>query len=362
MKYTLFGESHGAGIGLVLEGVPSGMPLDMPFLMQQLARRAPGNSAVATARREADTPNILSGVLEQDGAMITTGAPLCVFIENSNTRSKDYEALRTVPRPSHADYPASVRYQGFQDVRGGGHFSGRLTAPLVFAGALAQQWLKSKGIAVGAHISQVGHTKDSSFNYVNPSLTDFAQVRTKEFPVLSDARGAQMMDEILAAKAEEDSIGGSITCCITGVPVGCGGPDYADTVEGMFARALFAIPAVRGVVFGDGIELASMRGSEGNDALRYVNGKVVTTTNHSGGVNGGITNGMPLIFTVYFRPTPSIGKPQESVNLLRGENETLTLQGRHDPCIVPRAVPVVEAAAALATMELLEGGCVSWTN
>lgn len=353
MTYTIFGESHGSSIGVVLNGAPAGTVLDMDLIHAQLARRAPGRSPAATARKEGDIPEIISGVLERDGRLVATGAPLCAVIENTNTRSGDYENLRYTPRPSHSDYAASVRYDGHNDIRGGGHFSGRLTAPLVFAGAIGEQLLMKQGIQLGAHICRIGNVEDSKIDYGKPNMTALVGVRQKEFATLSDVKGAAMMEEILAAKAENDSVGGAITCCITGVPAGFGGPDLGDTVEGIFSRHLFAVPAVRGIVFGDGVEMASMRGSAANDQYDYVNQKMITKTNHSGGVNGGITNGMPLVFTVYIRPTPSIGLAQTSVNLAAGTTEELRIAGRHDPCIVPRAVPVVEAAAALALWEVM---------
>ena len=353
MKYTIFGESHGPAIGAVITGVPAGTALDMNFILSQMSRRAPGKNALGTSRSEADKPEFLSGVLfGEDGGVTATGAPLCITIQNGNTRSRDYDKLRNLPRPSHSDYAAGVRYGGHSDMRGGGHFSGRLTAPLVFAGALAEQLLAGRGAAIAANISRIGQVVDTAADYVKPDMAALRELRSRILPTLSPSAAKAMEAEILAAKEAGDSVGGAVTCYLTGVPAGLGEPDLGGNVEGIFARHLFAIPAVRAVEFGDGVAVASMRGSESNDAFYMENGMVKTKTNHSGGVNGGITNGMPLVFTVYFRPTPSIARAQETVNLKVGADETLTIEGRHDPCIVQRAVPVVEAAAALALLDL----------
>ena len=326
MKYTIFGESHGPEIGVVLTGVPAGIALDWGFILSEMARRAPGQSALSTARKEADTPEVVSGVFEGK----TTGAPLCAIIQNTDTRSRDYEELRRKPRPSHADYAAFVASGGFRDYRGGGHFSGRLTAPLVFAGAVAKQVLKPQGITVSARISMLGGVKDPS--------------------------ESQIEDIVLSAKQAGDSVGGTISCAVEGMPAGLGAPDFGCNVEGIFSQYLFAVPAVKGVAFGAGFALASMRGSEANDPF-YMDGDTVKTrTNHAGGVNGGITNGMPITFEAVLRPTTSIYKEQDTVDLDTMEDAKLIIHGRHDPCIVTRAVVVIEAAAALASCEVLEGG------
>ncbi len=326
MKYTIFGESHGSEIGVVLTGVPAGIALDWGFILSEMARRAPGQSALSTARKEADTPEVVSGVFEGK----TTGAPLCAIIQNTDTRSRDYEELRRKPRPSHADYAAFVASGGFRDYRGGGHFSGRLTAPLVFAGAVAKQVLKPRGITVSARISMLGGVKDPS--------------------------QSQIEDIVLSAKQAGDSVGGTIVCAVEGMPAGLGAPDFGCNVEGIFSQYLFAVPAVKGVAFGAGFALASMRGSEANDPF-YMDGDTVKTrTNHAGGVNGGITNGMPITFEAVLRPTTSIYKEQDTVDLDTMEDAKLIIHGRHDPCIVTRAVVVIEAAAALASCEVLEGG------
>ena len=346
MRYSIFGESHGPAVGVVLEGVPPGLELDLDAVRFDLSRRAPGKSPLSTARNEADQPQILSGVFEGR----TTGAPLCAVIENTDTRSADYAKTRDLARPGHADYPAHVRYQGFNDYRGGGHFSGRLTAPLVFAGGVAKQILAQRGVCVGAHISTVYGVNDEP-------LEDWESLRAcaaKDLPVLNDEKGAEMRDAILEAKNDQDSVGGAIECGVFGLPAGLGEPDFGRNAEGIFAQHLFAVPAVKGVSFGAGAAFALMRGSEANDPL-YVDGdgSVKAEQNCAGGINGGITNGMPLVFEVTLRPTPSIARRQFTVDLAKGENAVLELTGRHDPCVVHRAVPAIEAAAALAACELM---------
>ena len=323
MKHIIFGESHGPAIGVVLEHVPPGIAVDMDFIRAEMARRAPGKSPMSTARREADEPRILSGVFEGK----TTGTPLCAVIENTDTRSRDYARLKDLPRPGHADYAGHVRYEGCNDYRGGGHFSGRLTAPLVFAGALAKLILREKGVTVSAVISNVGGTE-------NPTPEQVEEI-------------------VLAAKGDLDSVGGAIRCTVEGLPAGLGSPDYGRNAEGIFSQQLFAVPAVKAVAFGAGFGFASLRGSEANDPFCWEGGTVRTRTNHAGGINGGITNGMPLVFEVALRPTPSIAREQETVDLAARTGATLAIEGRHDPCIVQRALPVIEAAAALAACQLL---------
>lgn len=349
MRYSIFGESHGPAIGVVLEQVPPGLVLDREAISKEMARRAPGKSPLSTARKEADVPEILSGVF--DGK--TTGTPLCAIIHNSDHHSKDYAKTRFLARPSHGDYTGFVRYQGCNDYRGGGHFSGRLTAPLVFAGAVAKQLLAQRGITVGAHISQIGTVKDKSFADTQLTPTLFQTLSEKAFPTVDDQAGAAMQAEILQAREELDSIGGAIQCAVLGLPVGVGSPDLGCNVEGVLAQHLFAVPAVKGISFGAGFAFASMRGSAANDPFYMDGGQVKTRTNHSGGVNGGISNGMPVLFQVAIRPTPSIGQEQNTINFSTMEDAKLTIQGRHDPCIVHRAVPVIEATAALAICELL---------
>ena len=349
MRYSIFGESHGSAIGVVLEQVPPGLVLDREAISKEMARRAPGKSPLSTARKEADIPEILSGVFEGK----TTGTPLCAIIHNSDHHSKDYAKTRFLARPSHGDYTGFVRYQGCNDYRGGGHFSGRLTAPLVFAGAVAKQLLAQRGISVGAHISQIGTVKDKPFADTQLTPTLFQTLSEKAFPTVDDQAGAAMQAEILQAREELDSIGGAIQCAVLGLPVGVGSPDLGCNVEGVLAQHLFAVPAVKGISFGAGFAFASMRGSAANDPFYMDGGQVKTRTNHSGGVNGGISNGMPILFQVAIRPTPSIGREQDTINFSTMEDAKLTIQGRHDPCIVHRAVPVIEAAAALAICELL---------
>ena len=346
MKYSIFGESHGPAIGVVLEGVPAGLELDMDAIRFDLARRAPGKSALSTQRREADEPRILSGVFEGR----TTGAPLCAVIENTDVRSGDYTRTKNLARPGHSDYAAHVRYGGFNDYRGGGHFSGRLTAPLVFAGGVAKQLLTQRGVYVGAHISAVYGISDDPME----GWDSLSAVPAKNFPVLNDEAGERMQAAILEAKNVQDSVGGSIECGVFGLPPGLGAPDFGQNAEGVFSQYLFAVPAVKAVAFGAGVAFALMRGSEANDPL-YVDGdgSVKAEQNCAGGINGGITNGMPLTFEVTLRPTPSIARQQFTVDLTSHENTVLELQGRHDPCVVHRAVPVIEAAAALASCELL---------
>ena len=346
MKYSIFGESHGPAIGVVLEGVPAGLELDMAAIQKQLDRRKPGNNPLSTARREADVPKILSGVFQGK----TTGAPLCAVMENTDAHSGDYEATKDLARPGHADWPAHVRYEGFRDYRGGGHFSGRLTAPLVFAGAVARQILAQKGICVGAHISSIYGINDA----VAEDQDALLAVADKEFPVLDDACGEEMRQAILEAKEEQDSVGGSIECMVFGLPAGLGAPDFGCNVEGIFSQYLFAVPAVKAVSFGAGTAFALMRGSEANDPL-YVDddGTVKAEQNNAGGINGGITNGMPVVFEVTMRPTPSIARTQFTVDMAKMENAQLELHGRHDPCVVHRAVAVIEAAAALAACDVL---------
>ena len=346
MKYTIFGESHGPAIGVVLTGVPAGLELDLDAVRAERARRAPGKNALSTARKETDEPEILSGLFEGR----TTGAPLCAVIRNTDTRSADYTAVKDVARPGHADYAAHVRYGGCNDYRGGGHFSGRLTAPLVFAGAVARQLLAARGVTVCAHISSIYGESDGCWD----TMEELYAASRKEFPVIDDEAGERMRQAILDAKEELDSVGGAVECAVFGLPAGLGSPDFGENAEGIFSQYLFAVPAVKAVAFGAGTAFSLMRGSEANDPL-YVDGdgSVKAEQNCAGGINGGITNGMPLFFEATFRPTPSIGRRQFTVNMKTGENAELELTGRHDPCVVPRAVPVVEAAAALAACQLL---------
>ena len=345
MRHMIFGESHGPAIGVVLEGVPAGLELDLEAVQWELDRRRPGKDPTATARKETDRVEVLSGLFEGK----TTGAPLAMVIYNSDQHSKDYESIRYTPRPSHGDYAGFIKSRGCLDYRGGGHFSGRLTAPLTAAGAVAKQVLAGHGVWVGAHISSIYGICDSPLG----ELDEMKDVANKPFPVLNDAKGEEMRQAILEAKEQQDSVGGAIECAVYGLPAGLGAPDFGCNVEGIFAQYLFAVPAVKGVDFGAGAAFSLMRGSEANDPFAVEDGRVVTTTNHAGGVNGGITNGMPVVFEATIRPTPSISLPQQSVDLRTGEETEIEIHGRHDPCIVPRAVPVIEAAAALAACAVL---------
>lgn len=338
LTVAIFGQSHAPAIGVTIDGLPAGLPVDLDALQQFLRRRAPGQNAWSTPRKEADAPEILCGL--SNGR--TCGAPLTAIIRNTNTRSGDYDNLRDTPRPGHADYTAQMKFSGAQDVAGGGHFSGRLTAPLCIAGGICLQLLETQGVTVRARIVSVGAVTDDS-----PFLTPVGE---KAFPAVSDAATAAMQAEIAAARADRDSVGGVIECVVEGLPAGVGDPMFGG-LENLISRAIFAIPAVKGIEFGAGFAAARMRGSENNDPFRMENGAVVTETNHCGGILGGISDGMPIVFRAAFKPTPSIARQQRSVSLGQLENKTLVIQGRHDPCIVPRAVPCVEAAAAIAVLD-----------
>ena len=347
LKLSIFGQSHGAAIGMTLDGIPAGLPVDLEKLQLFLNRRAPGQNDWSTPRKEEDRPEFLAGIV--DG--FTCGAPIAAIIHNRNTRSGDYANLKDCPRPGHADYTAQVKYGGFQDPAGGGHFSGRLTAPLCIAGGLCRQWLEEMGIAIGARIVSIGgQTDDAYFNPVAPRLD---AVR-KDFPTLTEEGARRMREKITAVRANGNSVGGIIECAVTGLPAGLGEPMFGG-VESRLAQILYGIPAVKAVEFGAGCSVGLMQGSECNDAFTVENGVVKTETNHAGGILGGITNGMPVIFRCAIKPTPSISLPQKSISLSCGEDQELVVKGRHDPCIVPRAVPVVEAAAAIALYDLILG-------
>lgn len=347
IKLSIFGESHGEAIGCVIDGLPAGVKLDEEKIYLDMARRAPGRDKTATPRLEKDIPHILSGVLD----MQTTGAPLAMIIENTNTKSGDYANLLSVPRPSHSDYPAYVKYGGGNDIRGGGHFSGRLTAPLVFAGAVAKQLLAQKGITVGAHILKIAGVCDSGFDYVNVGANELKDVSSKAFAVIDPAAEGKMREEIEKARLACDSVGGVVECAAVGLPVGAGANMFS-TVEGKISSMLFGVPAVKGVEFGSGFALVDMRGSQANDPYIIKDGKIALETNNNGGILGGMTTGAPIIVKAVIKPTPSISQPQKSVNLQTMTEETLVVKGRHDPCIVPRAVPVIESAVAFALADL----------
>lgn len=346
IELSLFGESHGEAIGIVIGNLPAGIRLDMEQIRWYMKRRAPGQNKMSTPRQEKDEVHIVSGLV--DG--VTTGAPLCAMIYNQNQHSKDYSELKVCMRPGHSDYPAYMKYHGFNDVRGGGHFSGRLTAPLVFAGSIARQILKEKGIIVGAHIQSIHHIQDQSFP-VDIDETLLEQLSSKMYPTLDEDVFLQMQEVIESARLQQDSVGGIVECAIINVPAGIGNP-FFDSIESHLSPLLFSIPAVKSVSFGQR-NINEMYGHEANDAYYYQEGQVKTKTNHNGGVTGGITNGMPIVFQVGIKPTPSISQIQETVNVQTQTNTQIQVKGRHDPCIVPRAVVVVESMAALGILDML---------
>lgn len=350
LKISVFGQSHGKAIGVVVDGLPAGEAIDLDELQAFLDRRKPGKNRLSTARKESDAPTFLSGL--ENGK--TCGAPLCAVIENGDQHSGDYAGLTDTPRPGHADYTAAVKWGGQADMRGGGHFSGRLTAPLCIAGGIAKQILARWGIHVGAHLSEVAGIADDPFP-LHPTAELFEKLAAKDFPVLDDGAGERMQQAILAAREELDSVGGIVECAAIGLPAGLGDPMF-DGVENRLAAALFGIPAVKGVEFGAGFAAARSRGSENNDAFSVQNGAVVTDTNHAGGILGGITNGMPILLRTAMKPTPSIARAQKTVRLSQMEEIPLEIRGRHDPCIAHRAVPVVEAVTAAVLLDLLLEG------
>lgn len=346
LSLTLFGESHGEAIGAVLDGVAPGIEVNEDFIRHQLSLRRP-TGAISTARSEADVFSIKSGVVNGK----TTGTPICLIIENENKISKDYSAIDGKARPGHADFAAAQKYHGFEDRRGGGHFSGRITAALVAASAIVVYALRQKGIVISTHISKCAGVSDRGFENLTEDMT---LLNEKIFPVLSEKAGEEMQANILKAKENLDSVGGILETVVTGMPSGVGEP-WFDTVEGMLSHGLFSIPAVKGVQFGDGFALADMLGSQANDCFKMENGKAVTVTNHNGGINGGITNGMPVVFSCAIKPTPSIAKEQQTVDFVKGEEVTLVINGRHDPCIVHRARVVVDSVTALTLADILVG-------
>ncbi len=348
IKISVFGESHGKGIGVVIDGLPAGVKLDTEKIYLQMARRAPGKDKTATPRLEKDIPEILSGVLNDT----TTGAPLCAVISNTNTRSGDYGNILSCPRPGHADYTGNIRYSGFNDISGGGHFSGRLTAPIVFAGAVCRQILENKGIGIAAHIASIGDIKDHPFDPV--SIPDELRERLNKsaFALVDPSKEEQMRERVEECRKSLDSIGGTVECAITGMPAGVGSPMFYG-IEGVISSIVFGIPAVKGIEFGAGFRASEMRGSENNDEFYYDGDTVRTRTNNHGGILGGISSGMPIIFRAAIKPTPSISREQNTVDLTLKKDAKLEIHGRHDPCIVPRAVPVIEAAAAIAAVNLL---------
>lgn len=350
LRVSVFGQSHGEAIGVVINGLPSGEAVNTEELQSFMERRRGGKNAYSTKRSEADVPEILSGI--QDGK--TCGMPLAAIIRNGDKRSADYSEILDKPRPGHADYTAFVKWQGNADMRGGGHFSGRLTAPLCIAGGIAKQILARRGIHVGAHLDAVAGIKDTPFEMTDGAEL-FDKIASKDFPVINDGAGEKMKEAIVTAAESLDSVGGVIECMVTGVPAGIGEPMF-DGVENRLASALFGIPAIKGVEFGKGFEAAGLRGSENNDPYVMENGEIKTATNNAGGILGGITNGAPIVVRVAVKPTPSIAKEQDTVSLSRGEAAKLVVKGRHDPCIAQRAVPVVEAVTATVILDMLIGG------
>ncbi len=397
LKVSIFGESHGNAIGINIEGLPSGIELDLDNIDKEMKRRAPGKNSISTSRNESDIPEILSGYFNGR----TTGTPLCAIIRNSDTRSKDYGELKNLMRPGHADFTGNVRYSGFNDYRGGGHFSGRITAPLVFCGAICKQILSQKGIEIGAHIKKIKNIEDMSFDYVNISKQQLSNLQTLELPLLDLSKEEAMKNTIIDAKNQGDSVGGIIECAVVGINVGLGNPffdsvestlshllfsvpaiidaknqgdsvggiiecavvginvglgnPFFDSVESTLSHLLFSVPAVKGVEFGLGFELADMYGSQSNDEMYYEGNQVKSKTNNNGGIIGGITTGMPIIFKVAIKPTPSISRQQKTVNIKDKKDDILYIKGRHDPCIVQRAIPVIEAVTAIGIFDLMKG-------
>ncbi len=349
IKISIFGESHGKAIGVVIDGLPGGEKIDMDEVYIQMSRRAPGGDKTATPRKEADIPEIMSGMLNG----YTTGAPLCAMIRNTNTRSADYGNIMAAPRPGHSDYTAYLRYNGFNDVRGGGHFSGRLTANIVFAGAVVRQILKRKGIDIAAHIYSIGNICDEPFNPVGIDEELIKRLNTEKFALVNHENEKPMRELVASAAAKGDSIGGVVECIVQGMPAGVGDPMFGG-VENAFSSIVFGVPAVKGIEFGSGFAGSRTRGSQNNDEFYYdEKGNVRTRTNNHGGALGGITSGMPIIFRAAVKPTASISINQNTVDLQKKENTVLSVKGRHDPCIVTRAVSVIEAAAAVAAINLL---------
>lgn len=348
VKISIFGESHGNGIGVVIDGLPAGEKLDLDEIYLQMSRRAPGNDKAATPRLEKDFPEILSGIFDNT----TTGAPLCAVIKNTNTRSQDYGNVLKNPRPAHADYTGYVRYNGFNDIRGGGHFSGRLTAPLVFAGAICRQILERKSIKIAAHISSIGNIEDERFNGTDIPHKLMDRLSKAKFGLIDQVREEKMRSLIEECRMSQDSIGGTIECAVTGMPAGAGSPMFGG-IENVISSIVFGIPAVKGIEFGSGFEGSKSRGSQNNDEFYYDNGVVKTRTNNHGGILGGISSGMPIIFRTAIKPTPSISRKQRTVDLNNKTDSELEINGRHDPCIVVRAVPVIESATAIAIINIL---------
>ena len=348
IKLSIFGESHGKAIGINIDGLPSGIELNMDFIKKEMERRAPGKSELSTTRKEEDSFEILSGYFNGR----TCGTPLCALIYNTDQHSRDYEETKNLMRPSHGDYTGFIKYNGFNDYRGGGHFSGRITAPLVFAGAVCRQILEAHNIVIGSHIKSIGKIQDDYFDMTGISSKFLKSLNTSNFPVLDRKVEQDMKDVIINERNEKDSVGGIIETAAINLPAGLGEP-FFDSVESTLSHLLFSIPGVKGVEFGAGFKITEMKGSAANDEY-YIDGdKVKTFSNNNGGINGGITNGMPLILRVGIKPTPSIGKAQKTVDISKKENTIIEIKGRHDPCIVQRALPVIEAVTAIGILDLL---------
>jgi len=349
IKISIFGESHGTAIGVNIDGLPSGFEIDMDKVLFEMGRRAPGKNQLSTARKEADLPEILSGYFEGR----TTGTPLCAIIRNSDTRSKDYSKTKDFMRPGHADYSGFERYSGFNDYRGGGHFSGRITAPLVFAGAICKQILEDKGIFIGAHIASIKNIEDDRFDTTNISIEELLSIRNKELALINDSLEEKIKHTIMQAKYDGNSVGGTIECAVVGIKPGVGNP-FFDSVESTLAHLMFSVPAVKGIEFGKGFEMTKLFGSEANDEYYYDGDNIKTKTNNNGGILGGISNGMPILFKVAIKPTASILKEQNTVDIKNKKDVKFRIEGRHDPCIVQRAVPVIEAVAAIGILDLIK--------
>lgn len=349
IELAIFGESHGEAIGITINGLEPGINLDLDYIKEEMARRAPGQNDLSTPRKEGDEFHILSGYFNGK----TTGTPLTMIIYNTNQHSKDYDKTKDIVRPSHGDLTGYVKYKGFNDYRGGGHFSGRITAPLVFAGAVCKQVLKEKGIIIGSHIKSIKDINDENFNNKNLCEEKLKDLRKEHFPVINKSSEEKMKEVIRNARDMKDSVGGIVECAAINLPAGIGSP-FFDSVESTLSSLLFSIPGVKGVEFGIGFDITKLYGSEANDEYIVKNDKIETTSNNNGGILGGITNGMPIVFRVAMKPTPSIGKMQKTVDIKTMENRTIEIVGRHDPCIAIRALPVVEAAAAIAILDLLK--------
>lgn len=347
IKLSIFGESHAVAVGMVLDNFPAGMKIDMEELAAFTSRRTARDTAISTSRQEKDVPVFVSGLMNHT----TCGTPLCAVIPNTDAHSQDYQCFSGVARPGHADYTGYLRYHGFNDPRGGGHFSGRLTAPLVLAGGICKQYLAQKGIIISAHIQSIGQIEDLSFDSAIPQPELYQLLLQKELPTIDSEKGAEMISAIRTARENKDSLGGVVECIAVGIPAGLGGPIF-DTVEGRLAQLLFSIPAVKGVEFGNGFSASQMTGSQNNDPFLMEGDTIKTCTNHHGGILGGITSGMPILVRTAFKPTPTIGKNQHTVNYIKKENISIKGKGRHDPCIVPRAVVCVESAMALVITDL----------